>query len=113
MAWASRKAGGSSRVRRITYATMTTMAESQNGTRQPQLNNCSCGMATNGMKTMVESRPPAAEPLVTKLVVKPRRCSGECSSVMVIAAACSPDSDSPWIIRISTSRIGARAPMVA
>ena len=63
------------------------------------------------MKTASASRPPDAEPLVTKLVVNARRRSGACSRLMLIAAACSPDTESPWIMRITTSRMGASGPI--
>ena len=45
------------------YATTTTTAESQNGTRHAQPSSTSCGSAANGMKTAVASSPPEAEPL--------------------------------------------------
>lgn len=111
IAWVSRKAGGSSSVRRMMYATTTTTAESQNGTRHPQLISCSSGRDENGMNTASARRPPEAEPLVTKLVVNARRSSGACSRLMLIAAACSPETERPWMMRMMTSRMGAATPI--
>jgi hypothetical protein len=95
----------------MTQAVSTTTAESQNGTRQPQLNSASSGRnAVKGMKTAVASRVPACVPCSVQLVVHDRFFSSECSSETEIALACSPEADRPWMTRQSTSSTGASIP---
>ncbi|GEC99465.1 hypothetical protein KVA01_16200 [Kocuria varians] len=109
--WASSKAGGSSRWRRIRYAVSTTTAEIQNGTRQPQLKSCSSeSSSVNGMNTAVASRVPNWVPCSVHEVVTARWRSSACSRDTEIALACSPEAESPWITRHSTSSTGASIP---
>jgi hypothetical protein len=62
-------------------------------------------------KTRLARIRPAWVPSRVKLVKKPRRRSGACSSVMEFAPLCSPAAEKPCRTRISTSRIGAATPM--
>src|SRR5699024_11365324 len=78
---------------------------------QPQLNRASSGRkAVKGMKTAVASRVPAWVPCRVQLVVQARLASAACSRETEIALACSPEAESPWTMRQSTRRIGARMP---
>ena len=71
----------------------------------------SSGSAATGMKTRVARIRPAWVPLRVKLVKKPRRPSGACSSVSEFAPLCSPAADRPCSTRSTTSRIGAATPI--
>lgn len=62
------KAGVSSSLRRMTQPATATATLSQNGTRHPQLSNCSSGSAATGMNTNVARIWPNWVPLRVKLV---------------------------------------------
>ena len=51
----------------MTSPTTTTAALSRNGTRQPQLSNCSAGSEENPRNASVASIDPAAAPWLTQL----------------------------------------------
>jgi hypothetical protein len=55
-------------LRRITSPATATTTLSQNGTRQPQLSNCSSGNAATGRNTAVAMIWPACVPFSVKLV---------------------------------------------
>ena len=103
--------GVSSSVRRMMNATTTTIADSQNGTRQPQDSSASSGIAATGRNTAVARIDPAWVPLRVKLVKNARRWSGACSRLIELAPACSPPAERPCTSRSTTSSTGARVPI--
>ena len=55
----------------------------------------SSGSHEIGRKTAVARISPACVPLSVKLVKKARRLAGECSRVIELAPACSPEAENP------------------
>ena len=109
----SSKISGSSSMRRRMIATTVTIADAQNGMRQPQLSRASSGRAAIGMNTRLEITMPNMIPPMVQLVKNARRRSGACSRVSELDPGDSPPAEMPWMRRSTTMMIGAAMPMAS
>src|SRR5271167_484983 len=95
------------------YPVITATMLSKNGTRHPQLRNCSAGKDENIRKISAESSSEIITDAGANEPNKPRRPGGAYSEANRIAPANSPPAPKPCTIRKPTRRIGAQTPTEA
>ena len=99
---------------RMYQPTATSIAESRNGTRQPQARkSASLWRPAISASTPAASRLPAATPACGQLAQKPRRAASPCSAAISTAPPHSPPTAKPWTRRSTISAIGAQTPICA
>ena len=108
------KAGLSSTRNRTYRPTPTSTMDSRNGIRQPQLlKSASEVLPCTSLTMPVDSSRPSGTPSCGQLAKKPRRRCEPHSIDSSTEPPHSPPTPMPWMIRRTTSRIGAAMPQVA